>query len=63
VLPVVGQVVQSPMAQGRAGRAAFGRVVEDDVQQHLETGGVQGVDHLLELDDLAPRPTGLTAAE
>ena len=50
---VVDAVVQSPVGEGRALRAAFRRVVEHHVQDQLEAGGVQGLDHLLELAHLA----------
>ena len=46
------------MAQRRAAVVALGGVVEDDVEDDLEAGAVQGVDHRLELGDLAPGPAG-----
>ena len=59
VQPVVGGVVQAPVAQRRPELVALRSVVEHDVDQHLEPGPVQGVDHGLELGDLTagpPRP-------
>ena len=34
---------------------AFGRVVEDDVENHFDAGGVQLADHFLELPHLVAR--------
>ena len=55
---VVGLVVQPAVTQRRARVVALGGVVEHDVEQHLEPGGVQGVDHGLELGDLPARVSG-----
>ena len=52
---VVDAVLQPLVAQRRALLVAFSRVVEDHVQDHLDAGGVQRADHLLELADLAAR--------
>ena len=52
---VVDAVVQSPVGEGGSVRAPLGRVVEHHVQDHLDAGGVQGLDHLLELAHLAAR--------
>jgi hypothetical protein len=61
VQPVIGGVVQAPAADGGPVVIRLGGVVEHHVEQHLEPGGVQGVDHGLELGDLAagsPGPAG-----
>ncbi len=50
--PVIGGVVQTAVAQRRAVLVALGGVVEHDVQQHFEPGGVQRLDHGPELVDL-----------
>ena len=52
---VVDAVLQALEAERRAVLVAFGRVVEDDVEDHLDAGGVQRPDHLLELADLGAR--------
>ena len=49
---VVGGVVEPAQTQGGTVLAALGGVVEDDVEDDLEPGGVQRLDHRLELDDL-----------
>ena len=46
---VVRLVVDAPHAQRRALLVAFGGVVVDHVEDHLDAGGVQRLDHLLEL--------------
>ena len=56
--PVVGRVVDAAKAEGGAVGAALGGVVEDHVQDHLQAGPVQGVNHGLELADLAAWPAG-----
>ena len=60
---VVDAVFQALEAQRRPLLVAFGRVVEDDVEDDLDVGGVQRADHFLELADLAPRraPHGVAA--
>jgi hypothetical protein len=55
---VVGGVVQTSVAERGAEGTCLGRVVEDYVEQDLEPGAVQGVDHCFELTDLAPGPAG-----
>ena len=45
---VVGPVFQAPEAQGRTLFVAFGGVVEDHVQDDLDPGPVQGLDHIPE---------------
>ena len=52
---VVDAVLQALETQRRAVLVAFGRVVEDDVEDDFDAGGVQGADHLLELPHLAAR--------
>ena len=46
---VVGGVVDAAQRQRRAELVALGRVVVDDVEDHLDAGGVQAPDHHLEL--------------
>ena len=46
------------MAQRRPAVVALGGVVEHDVEQDLEAGGVQRLDHRLELGHLAAGPAG-----
>ncbi len=58
VEPVVAGVVQTAMAQGRPAVVTLARVVEDDVEQHLQPRSVQGSHHVLELGHL---PTGESA--
>ncbi len=50
--PVVGSVVDALHAQRRAQVVALGGVVVDHVEDHLDAGGVHGLDHALELLDL-----------
>ncbi len=52
---VVDAVFQALEAERGALLVAFGRMVEDHVEDHLDVGGVQRPDHLLELADLAAR--------
>ena len=52
---VIDAVLQALEAERRAVLVAFGRVVEHDVENHLDAGLVQCADHLLELDDLRAR--------
>ena len=49
VLAVVGAVVDAAQARARSADALFGRVVVDDVEDHLEPGLVQQPHHALEL--------------
>ena len=49
---VVAAVVDPLPRERRAELVAFGRVVIDHVQNHLDSRGVQGADHRLELDEL-----------
>ena len=55
---VVAGVVQPAQAEHGALVVALGRVVVDHVEDHLETGGVQVLHHLLELADLAAHLRG-----
>ncbi len=55
--PVVGGVVDPPKAQGRTQVIALGGVVVDHVEDHFEAGGVEGLDHRLELDNLLAQVT------
>ena len=50
---VVGAVVEPTEAQRRPQFVSLGGVVENHVEDHLEPGGVQRLDHRLELVDLA----------
>jgi hypothetical protein len=47
--PVVAGVVDAAEGEGRAEVVALGGVVVDDVEDHLEAGGVERLDHRLEL--------------
>ena len=49
---VVGGVVDAAEAQRRAQLIAFGGVVVDHVENHLDAGAVQRLHHGLELADL-----------
>ena len=51
---VVRAVVDAAEGQGGAQVVALGRVVVDDVQDDLDAGLVEGLDHGLELLDLLP---------
>ena len=51
--PVVGRVVDPAEAQRRPPLAALGGVVEHDVEDHLDSGRMQGADHSAELVHLA----------
>ena len=53
--PVVGEVVDAAHRQHRAHVVALGGVVVDDVEDHLDVGAVQRLDHRLELLHLALR--------
>ena len=48
---VVAGSREAAPAQRRAAGALLGRVVVDDVEQHLDAGGVEQLDHALELTD------------
>ena len=50
--PVVGRVVDAAERQRRSSFVAFRRVVVDDVEDHLEAGGVQRAHQCLELAHL-----------
>ena len=56
--PVVGRVVDAAEAQRGAVGARLGGVVEHHVEQDLQAGPVQRVDHRLELGDLPARLAG-----
>ena len=65
---VVCFVVEPAERNNRPGRIAFGRVVEDHVEDDLDAGGVEGLDQILELVDLlsvraARGEAGLRSAE
>ena len=53
--PVVGGVVDAAEGQRRTQVIALCRVVVDDVEDHLDSGLVQRLDHGLELGDLITR--------
>ncbi len=55
---VVVVVVDAAEGQGRAELVALGRVVVDHVEDDLEPGRVHGLDHALELGDLAAARAG-----
>src|SRR5262249_58020128 len=46
---IVGRVVQSAEAQRRAGVVAFRRVIEHDIENDLEAGSMERLDHVPEL--------------
>ena len=48
---VVDRVVQSPKAQCRAHVIAFRRVIEHDIENHLDAGSMECLDHVAELVD------------
>jgi hypothetical protein len=50
---VVAVVVDTAEGEGGTEMVALGGVVVDHIQDHLDAGGVQRLDHLLELGDLA----------
>src|SRR5206468_7375956 len=52
---VVGGVVDAAERQGGAEVVALGRVVVDDVEDHLDAGLVERPDHRFELGDLTAR--------
>ena len=65
---VIGFVVQSAERNDWPGGVSFRRVVEDDVENHLDPGRVKRLDQFLELVDLLTVPaaggkTGLGSAE
>ena len=53
--PVVALVVDAAEAEHRPEVVAFGGVVVDDVEDHLDAGAVQRLDHPLELAHLVAR--------
>ncbi len=55
---VVGRVVEALEVQVRPEVVALRGVVVDDVEDHLEAGGVERLDHLLELAHLAAAVVG-----
>ena len=55
---VVGRVVEALEVQRRPEMVALGRVVVDHVEDHLEAGGVERLDHRLELAHLAAAIVG-----
>ena len=50
---IVGNVVYSPEAEGRPHLVSLGSVVIDDIQDHLDSRGVECPDHCLELRHLS----------
>jgi len=50
--PVVGGVVDPAEAERRAHVVAFARMIVDDVEDDLDPGRVEGLDHFLELTHL-----------
>ena len=56
--PVVGLVVDALERQRRTHVVALGGVVVDHVEDDLESSGVQGLDHGLELGDLSAAVAG-----
>ena len=52
---VIDVVFEALEAERGARFVAFGRVVEDDVENHFDAGGVQLADHFLELPHLVAR--------
>ena len=58
VVPVVLPVRQTPPGQCALVLATLGRVVEHDVEDHLDASGVQQLDHALELVLHRLRPRG-----
>ena len=59
---VVGVVVKSAEAERWPGMVAFGRVVEDDVQDHFDACAVQRLDHVAELVDRAERDPAVSCS-
>ena len=51
--PVVGRVIDPAKAERRPEMIAFGGVIVDDVENHLDAGGVQIAHHRFELRHLA----------
>ncbi len=51
--PVIGRVVDAAKAQRRAHLVAFRRVVVDDVEYHLDAGGVKRRDRVFEFGVIA----------
>ena len=51
--PIVRPVVYAAKGERRTELIAFGSMVVDDVEDHLEAGGVQRSHHRLELSQLA----------
>jgi hypothetical protein len=58
VEPVVGGLSTPRWQNVGPGVVALGRVVEHHVEDHVEAGAVEGVDHRLELGHLAAGPAG-----
>jgi len=56
IVQVVDGIVQPAQAEGGAAFAAFGGVVEDHVEDHLDAGAVQRLDHVAELVEHRQRP-------
>ena len=60
VQQVVGVVLEPLEADRRAEVVALAGVVEDDVEDHLDAGLVQRLDHVAELGDLLALAPGST---
>ena len=60
--PVVGGVVEAAESQSGAHVVALGRVVVDDVHDDFDVRLMEGLDHGLELVDLAAEPVGGSVA-
>ena len=52
---VVGRVVDASKRRRRANHLAFAGVIEDQIENHLDAGGVELAHHVLEFPDLAAR--------
>ena len=50
--PVIGRIVNAAKAEHGAEMIPLGGVIIDDIQNHLDSGAVQGFHHFLELRDL-----------
>ena len=51
--PVIGRIVDAPEAQGRPHLVALGSMVVDHIQQHLDAGIMQALDHGFEFTQIA----------
>src|SRR5215204_7485215 len=55
---IVGLIVDPAEAEGGAKMVSFGRVVVDNVKDHLDAGTVERANHRLELGNLLAEPAG-----